>query len=132
MAGGRGEAIADVNARYGNEPGVSFYSHVSDQYGPFHTKAIAATAGKAPHVLAGLLYHQSGLAIEEHSVDTGGVSDQVFGLFPFFGYRFAPRMRDLKDRRLHLPLTRFWPSRCRACAAGPIRRTWRVPRELMP
>jgi len=103
FAGGRGEAVADVNARHGNEPGVSFYTHVSDQYGPFHTKVIAATAGEAPHVLDGLLYHQSGLVPEEHAVDTGGVSDHVFGLFPFFGYRFAPRMRDLKDRRLHLP-----------------------------
>jgi len=64
---------------------------------------IAATAGEAPHVLDGLLYHQSGLAIEEHAVDTGGASDHVFGLMPFFGYRFAPRLRDLKDRRLHLP-----------------------------
>lgn len=103
FAGGRGEAIADVNARHGNEPGVSFYTHVSDQYGPFHTKVIAATAGEAPHVLDGLLYHQSGLAIEEHAVDTGGASDHVFGLMPFFGYSFAPRLRDLKDRRLHLP-----------------------------
>ena len=103
FAGGRGEAAADVNARHGNEPGVSFYTHVSDQYGPFHTKVIAATAGEAPHVLDGLLYHQSGLSIEEHAVDTGGVSDHCFGLLPFFGYRFAPRMRDLRDRRLHLP-----------------------------
>jgi TnpA family transposase len=103
FAGGRGEAIADVNARHGNEPGVAFYTHVSDQYGPFHTKVIAATAGEAPHVLDGLLYHQSGLQIDEHAVDTGGVSDHCFGLLPFFGYRFAPRMRDLKDRRLHLP-----------------------------
>lgn len=93
-------------AQYGrsaNEPGVSFYTHVSDQYGPFHTKVIAATAGEAPHVLDGLLYHQSGLQIEEHAVDTGGDSDHCFGLLPFFGYRFALRMRDLKDRRLHLP-----------------------------
>lgn len=103
FAGGPGEAIADVNARHGNEPGVSFYTHVSDQYGPFHTKVIAATAGEAPHVLDGLLYHQSGLAIVEHAVDTGGASDHVFGLMPFFGYRFAPRLRDLKERKLHLP-----------------------------
>ncbi|MBV8578759.1 MAG: Tn3 family transposase [Acetobacteraceae bacterium] len=103
FAGGRGEAIADINVRHGHEPGVSFYTHISDQYGPFHTKVIAATAGEAPHVLDGLLYHHSGLAIEEHTVDTGGASDHVFGLMPFFGYRFAPRLRDLKERRLHLP-----------------------------
>jgi hypothetical protein len=57
---------------------------------------IAATAGEAPYVLDGLLYHQTGLTIEEHYTDTGGASDHVFGLMPFFGYRFAPRLRDIK------------------------------------
>ncbi|MFP5517498.1 MAG: Tn3 family transposase, partial [Alphaproteobacteria bacterium] len=73
-AGGRGEAVGDVNAHHGNEPGIAFYTHVSDQYGPFHTKVIAATASEAPHVIDGLLHHQSGLEIEEHYTDTGGAS----------------------------------------------------------
>jgi TnpA family transposase len=101
-AGGRGAAIGDINARSGNEPGVAFYTHVSDRYGPFATRVIAATAGEAPYVLDGLLYQQTGLTIEEHYTDTGGASDHVFGLMPFFGYRFAPRLRDIKERRLHL------------------------------
>ena len=101
-AGGHGSASGDVNARHGNEPGVSLYTHISDQYGPFHTKVIAASASEAPHVLDGLLYHQTGLAIEEHYTDTGGVTDHVFGLFHLLGFRFAPRIRDLKDRRLYL------------------------------
>jgi len=102
-AGGRGAAISDINARNGNEPGVSFYTHISDQYDPFGSRVIAATAGEAPYVLDGLLSHQTGLSIEEHYTDTGGASDHVFGLMPFFGYRFAPRLRDIKERRLHLP-----------------------------
>jgi TnpA family transposase len=101
-AGGRGEAIGDVNARHGNEPGVAFYTHISDQFGPFHTKVIAATASEAPHVLDGLLYHQTGLQILEHYTDTGGATDHVFGLFALLGFRFAPRLRDLKDRRLYV------------------------------
>ncbi|WP_215765014.1 Tn3 family transposase, partial [Gluconobacter sp. P1D12_c] len=76
--------------------------HISDQYDPFSTRVIAATAGEAPYVLDGLLYHANGLSIEEHYTDTGGASDHVFGLMPFFGYRFAPRIRDLKERKLHL------------------------------
>jgi len=102
QAGGHGESLGDINARHGNEPGVAFYTHISDQYGPFYTKVIAATANEAPHVLDGLLYHQTGLRIEEHYTDTGGVTDHVFGLCPLFGFRFAPRIRDLKDRRLYL------------------------------
>jgi TnpA family transposase len=100
-AGGRGEALGDINARHGNEPGVAFYTHISDQFGPFHTKVIAATASEAPHVLDGLLQHQTGLRITEHYTDTGGATDQVFGLLTLRGYRFAPRLRDLKDRKLY-------------------------------
>src|SRR3546814_10951556 len=83
-------------------PGVAFYTHVSDRYDPFASRVIAATAGEAPYVLDGLLYHQTGMTIEEHYTDTGGASDHVFGLMPFFGYRFAPRLRDITERRLHL------------------------------
>jgi TnpA family transposase len=101
-SGGRAVATGDINAQHGNEPGVAFYTHVSDQYDPFHTKVIAATASEAPHVLDGLLYHQTGLAIDEHYTDTGGVSDHVFGLCHLLGFRYAPRIRDLKDRRLYL------------------------------
>jgi TnpA family transposase len=32
--GGHGEARAEHNARYGSEPGVKFYTHVSDRYAP--------------------------------------------------------------------------------------------------
>ncbi|HYZ41806.1 MAG TPA: Tn3 family transposase, partial [Stellaceae bacterium] len=71
-AGSQGAAIGDINARHGNEPGVAFYTHISDQFGPFHTKVIAATASEAPHVLDGLLYHQTGLQIADHYTDTGG------------------------------------------------------------
>src|SRR5580692_1065732 len=39
-AGGRGEASGQINARYGGEPGVLFYTHLSDQYAPFHTQVI--------------------------------------------------------------------------------------------
>src|SRR3546814_18720351 len=58
-AGGRGEAVGDVNARPGNEHGVAFYTHVSDQYGPFHHKSIANPASQAPQPTAGPLYHQT-------------------------------------------------------------------------
>lgn len=99
-AGGVGEARGEVNARYGNDPGVTFYTHVSDQYAPFHTKVINATIRDATHVLDGLLYHESDLRIEEHYTDTAGFTDHVFALCHLLGYRFAPRIRDLADKRL--------------------------------
>ena len=100
-AGGRGEARADHNARYGSEPGVLFYTHVSDRFIPFHTKVIAANAGEAAHVIDGLLDHESELVIREHATDTAGAVDHVFGLCHLLGFRFAPRIRDLNERRLY-------------------------------
>jgi hypothetical protein len=94
-AGGRGEARADHNARYGSEPGVLFYTHVSDRYAPFHSKVIAPNTGEASHVIDGLLDHESGIAIREHATDTAGAVDHVFGLCHLLGFRFAPRIRDL-------------------------------------
>ncbi len=41
-SGGRAGPSGDVNAKYGIDPGVSLYTHVSDQYGPFHTRALTA------------------------------------------------------------------------------------------
>jgi TnpA family transposase len=58
----------------GQEPGVKFKTHLSDQFGPNHTKVIAATFNEAPHVLNRLLYHQSSLVINKHYTNTGGFS----------------------------------------------------------
>jgi TnpA family transposase len=110
-AGGRGEAAGQVNLKYGNDPGVTFYTHVSDQYAPFHTKVINATVRDATHVLDGLLYHESDLRIEEHYTDTAGFTDHVFALCHLLGFRFAPRIRDLADKRLYVPgKSAQWPT----------------------
>ena len=102
-AGGKGEAAGHFNAKYGNDPGVTFYTHISDQYTPFHTKVINAAVRDATHVLDGLLYHESDLRIEEHYTDTAGFTDHVFGLMHLLGFQFAPRIRDLKDKNLYVP-----------------------------
>ena len=101
-AGGRGQSLGQVNLKYGQEPGVQFYTHISDQYAPFHTKVISATVRDATHVLDGLLYHESDLRIEEHYTDTAGFTDQVFALMHLLSFRFAPRIRDLADKRLYI------------------------------
>ena len=100
-AGAKGEGRADYNAKYGSESGVLFYTHVSDRYAPFYNKVIAANAGEAAHVIDGLLNHESQLEIKEHATDTAGAVDHVFGLCHLLGFRFAPRIRDLSERRLY-------------------------------
>ena len=71
-------------------------------------------------MLDGLLYHQTGLQIEEHYSDTGGVTDHAFGLCHLFGFRFAPRIRDLKDRRLYVFPNMVQPIRLHPIIAGTI------------
>ena len=100
-----------MNPKYGNDPGVTFYTHISDQYAPFHTKVINAAVRDATRVLDGLLYHESDLRIEEHYTDTAGFTDHVFGLCHLLGFRFAPRIRDLADKRLYVPgRSAEWPA----------------------
>jgi TnpA family transposase len=62
---------------------------------------MGATEEEAVYVLDGLYGHESRIEIDEHYVDTGGASDHVFSLFALGGKRVAPRLRDLKDWRLH-------------------------------
>lgn len=98
-SGKRGAGAGEINARYGVDPRFSFYTHVSDQHGPYHVKVISAATHEAPYVLDGLLHHGSGLEIGTHYTDTGGATDHVFALCHMLGYRFCPRLRDFPDRR---------------------------------
>ena len=96
QSGRRRSGAGDINAKYGPEPGLRIYTHLSDMHGSFHTKVLSATASEAPYVLDGLLGRGGG----EHYTDTGGATDHVFALCHLLGYRFAPRLRDIHDRRL--------------------------------
>ena len=101
QAAGFGRDASRLNAHYGPKPGFKVYTHLSDRYGPFFTKLIAATASEALHVLDALLYHQSEVPVGRHHTDGGGDSDHVFALCSLLGFQFAPRIPDLKHRRLY-------------------------------
>jgi TnpA family transposase len=99
--GGRGEATGAVNPHKGSDPAIGFYTHLSGRYAPYHTKPISVAGGEALHVLDGLLYHGADIDIAVHHTDGGGVSDHVFALCHLLGFRFAPRIPNLHDRRLY-------------------------------
>jgi len=69
---------------------------------PSHTKVINVDVRDSTSVLDGLLYHESDLHIEEHYTDTSGFTDHVFALMHLLGFRFAPRIRDLHDKKLYI------------------------------
>jgi TnpA family transposase len=97
-----GEAMNLINAKYGNEPGLKAYTHVSDQFGPFATQTIPATVSEAPYILDGLLMNETGKRIKEQYADTGGFTDLVFAVTALLAYRFIPRIRDLPSKRLYV------------------------------
>lgn len=118
--GGKGESTGHINPKYGAEPGRLFYTHISDQYAPFHTKVINVGVRDSTYVLDGLLYHESDLRIDEHYTDTAGFTDHVFALTHLLGFRFAPRIRDLGDTRLYVPKSEQTYPAIRSMIGGPL------------
>ena len=99
----KAESTGHINPKYGSSPGRTFYTHISDQYAPFHIKVVNVGVRDSTYVLDGLLYHEADLRIEEHYTDTAGFTVHVFGLMHLLGFRFAPRIRDLGDTKLFIP-----------------------------
>ncbi|CCG86877.1 Transposase for transposon Tn2501 [Erwinia piriflorinigrans CFBP 5888] len=96
-----GYDAGQVNLMSDPEPGVQFYTHISDQYSPFYTKVISRVRD-ATHVLDGLLYPESELEIAEHYTNTAGFTEHAFGLMHLLGVAFAPRIRVFYDKRLFI------------------------------
>jgi len=92
---------AEHNPHYGSGKGTTMYRFVSDQFSSYYNKVINTNDRDAIHIVDGLLGHETELNIEQHSTDTAGYTDLVFGLTHLLGFRFAPRIRDLSDLKLY-------------------------------
>ncbi len=128
-SGGRGEAGAAYNGKYGDRPGNVFYTTLTGRYAPLYSKVIAANGGEAAHMLGGLFLHDAAIAIGEHSTDTAAATDRLFALCYILGVRFLPRMRNPGDRRLYTFDTVARPEAFKSMMAGvvatdPIRENW--------
>lgn len=126
-AAAQGEAMNLVNAKYGHEPGLKAYTHVSDQFAPFATQAIPATVNEAPYILDGLLMNETGRRIEKQYADTGGFTDHIFAVSSILGYAFIPRIRDLPSKRLYAFEPAAAPAELRSLVGGKIRETLILP-----
>ena len=83
------------------EKAIGIYTHVSDQYSVFGTRAISCSPREALYVLDGLLENNTILQIKAHTTDTHGYTEIVFALCYLLGFEFMPRIRDLKDQQLY-------------------------------
>jgi TnpA family transposase len=117
----QGEAMNLVNAKYGRDPGLKAYTHVSDQFAPFAIQTIPATVSEAPYILDGLLMNETGKRIREQYADTGGFTDHVFAVTSILGYQFIPRIRDLPSKRLYVFDPANSPKELRGLLGGKVR-----------
>ena len=79
---------------------LQLYTHTSDQHSVYATQAISCTPREAGYVLAGILDNDTTLAIREHTSDTHGFTEHLFGLCALLGIAFMPRLKDLPDQVL--------------------------------
>ena len=86
---------------FGYGQGITFYTWSSDQFSQYGTKVISSTVRDATYVLDEILDNETDLTILEHTTDTAGYTDLVFGLFDLLGMQFSPRLRDIGDRQLY-------------------------------
>jgi TnpA family transposase len=98
----RGPGVAALPRYFGHRRrGLQVYSWTSDQYSQYASKVVTATVRDATHTLDGILDNQTVLPIEEHTTDTHGYTEMIFGAYDLLGLRFAPRIRDLDRKRLY-------------------------------
>ena len=73
----------------------------ADQSSQSGSKPTPSTVRDSTYVLDGVLDNETELPIAEHTTDTAGYTDIVFGLFDLLGLQFSPRLRDLGDQTLY-------------------------------
>ncbi|MBV8798862.1 MAG: Tn3 family transposase, partial [Alphaproteobacteria bacterium] len=79
---------------------LALYTHTSDLHSVYATQAISCAPREARYVLRGILDNDSTLVIREHTSDTHGFTEHLFGLCALLGIAFMPRLKDLSDQVL--------------------------------
>jgi TnpA family transposase len=98
----RDSLLGSVYPRYFGyyDRALQLYTHTSDQNSVYATQAISCAPREAGYVLGGILDNDSALTITEHTSDTNGFTEHLFGLCALLGITFMPRLRDLPDQVL--------------------------------
>ena len=98
----RDSLLGSVYPRYFGyyDRALQLYTHTSDQNSVYGTQAISCAPREAGYVLGGILDNDTALAITEHTSDTNGFTEHLFGLCVLLGITFMPRLKDLPDQVL--------------------------------
>ena len=96
----RSQTATAIPRYFGYGRGLTF-TWTSDQFSQYGSKPIPSTVRDSTYVLDGVLDNETELPIAEHTTDTAGYTDLVFGFFDLLGLQFSPRLRDLADQTLY-------------------------------
>jgi len=86
---------------FGYGSGLTYYTWTSDQLSQYGIKVLPATTRDAPFVLDEIYGNETELEICEHTVDTAGQTEKVFGTFDISGLLFSPRLKDIGVQSLY-------------------------------
>ncbi|NJM53064.1 MAG: transposase, partial [Blastocatellia bacterium] len=98
---GKTRNAVSLTRYFGYGKGLTYYTWTSDQYSQYGTKVIPSTIRDATYVLDEILDNETELTILEHTTDTAGYTDLVFGLFDLLGLQFSPRLADIAGKTLY-------------------------------
>ena len=85
---------------FGYGRGETFYPHTANHYAQYGSKVIPATERDATHALVEVLDNETNVVIVEHSTNTHGHTDLVFGLFDLLDLQYSARLRGICIQKL--------------------------------
>jgi len=80
--------------------GISVYVFVDQSHRMFYSTVINSSEREAAYVIDGLM-HNDVVQSEIHSTDTHGFSEVIYATTHLLGYRFAPRIKNIKKQYLY-------------------------------
>ena len=92
-----------------NTSSIGIYSHVCDRWGIFHAQPFVLNERQAGVAIEGVI-RQERLETSQLAVDTHGYTDFAMALARLLGFDLCPRLKELKQRHLHVPRGMAIPS----------------------
>ncbi len=86
---------------FGYGQGLTYYTWTSNQFSQYGIKVTPSTILDAPYVLDEILGNETDLEILEHTTDTAGQTERIFGAFGIAGPLFTPRIKDIGTQKLY-------------------------------
>ena len=82
---------------FGLKKGITNYTGVANHV-PFNARIIGANESESHYVYDILANNTTDIRPNAHSTDTHGANEVNFAILAAFGYQFAPRYRDIRDK----------------------------------